>query len=351
MWFNDEGDNSGYTKVLDDSRIFDIQNIDEGKYIRIVSNNATIPTGRMNFETSDYTDSGYPQINSTPCTFDDCSSKYVSGNTYDGHKFKYHVTSEILPARTLTACTDLVELYFPYDGSSGNTITKIGDGAFADCTNLSAITFNNVREIGNGAFYNCKGLKQIDWDACTCTSNTGVSGISDSAFYGCESLEALCFDKIPKISRLDIGNNAFYNCKKVSSITFPSASTVSSITIGDYAFYGIAETAMLDPDVLVVNIPRNINEIGDNAFSANGQKAFYLNWGVYSWWDSSEQKTMYGLSGITSSTTIVLGKKPFGLSDEVSLYVSSDKVNKYKNFFTQEKDNLEVDYTSCVHST
>ena len=66
-------------------------------------------------------------------------------------------------------------------------IVKIGANAFAYCTNLKSITFNEgLTEIMNGAFFGCTGLESIVLPA-------SVGKIERSAFENCENLKSVTF--------------------------------------------------------------------------------------------------------------------------------------------------------------
>lgn len=63
-----------------------------------------------------------------------------------------------------------------------NSVTHIGDGAFAYCTGLTSITFSNsLTSIGDVAFWDCSSLNSI-------TIPASVTSIGESAFYDCSKL-------------------------------------------------------------------------------------------------------------------------------------------------------------------
>jgi hypothetical protein len=63
-----------------------------------------------------------------------------------------------------------------------NSVTSIGNMAFADCTGLTSITIpNSVTSIGARAFEGCTGLTSI-------TIPNSVTSIGSSAFRGCTNL-------------------------------------------------------------------------------------------------------------------------------------------------------------------
>ncbi len=105
-----------------------------------------------------------------------------------------------------------------------NSVTKIGDDAFFDCTGLTSIIIpNSVTEIGGGAFHGCTGLISIDIP-------NSVTEISGSAFEYCAGLTGIV---IPN-SVTEIGDYAFYQCAGLTSVNIPNSVTA----IGYDAFHG-----------------------------------------------------------------------------------------------------------------
>ena len=103
-----------------------------------------------------------------------------------------------------------------------NTVTSIGENAFAWCEHLTSIDIpNSVTSIGSEAFCMCTGLTSV-------TIPNSVTNIGDEAFLGCESLTSIT---IPN-SVTSIGEKAFASCYSLTSINIPSGVE----TIGNYAF-------------------------------------------------------------------------------------------------------------------
>jgi hypothetical protein len=104
-----------------------------------------------------------------------------------------------------------------------NSVTSIGEWAFADCVALqNAILGNRVTTIGKSVFYNCASLVSI-------TLGDGLQDVGDYAFYECSALKSI---RIPE-SVAHIGSNAFNGCASLPSITIPKSVT----SIGNNAFY------------------------------------------------------------------------------------------------------------------
>lgn len=94
-----------------------------------------------------------------------------------------------------------------------DNVTKIGELAFKDCTNLKSITIpDSVKEIYWGAFSGCSNLVSI-------TISNGVTSIGSGAFYRCSSLTSIT---IPD-SVTEIDSWAFMDCSSLTSITIPDS--------------------------------------------------------------------------------------------------------------------------------
>lgn len=86
------------------------------------------------------------------------------------------------------------------------SVVSIGEFAFADCKNLTDVTFSgNTEIIGFSAFRNCAGLRNV-------TLSEGLKKIDDCAFYGCTLLKALA---VPS-SVTEIGVDVFNGCSALT---------------------------------------------------------------------------------------------------------------------------------------
>lgn len=128
-----------------------------------------------------------------------------------------------------------------------NSVTKIGEGAFFDCRNLSEIIIpNSVTYIEHDAFSGCHSLTSI-------IIPNSVTTIGLDAFIACTSLKSI---EIPS-SLTKIGLGTFYFCKSLKSIKLPNSIT----EIGSWAF----ENCQALNSIV---IPHSVQKIGARAFAA-----------------------------------------------------------------------------------
>ena len=129
------------------------------------------------------------------------------------------------------------------------TVTEIGNFAFEDCRDLTAIDLPaGLVRIGICAFYNCSSATRIDIPS-------SVKEIGEYAFYDCGKITSAY---IPE-GITEIGNNTFFSCDSLADVQLPE----SLKKIGNYAFnlcYMIRE----------IDLPESLTEIGNNAFSSCG---------------------------------------------------------------------------------
>ena len=179
-----------------------------------------------------------------------------------------------------------------YEGVSYSVIS-IGEGAFRNCSSLTAITLpenSQLTSIGGYAFQYCSSLTAINIPE-------GVTSIGERAFYDCSSLTAITLPE----GVTSIGNLAFYDCTGELTVNcnIPSASsgvfyssnftkvTIGSevTSIGDYAFSDCSLTSITIPEnsqlkiigegafvwcssLTAITIPEGVTSIGKSAFSS-----------------------------------------------------------------------------------
>ena len=157
---------------------------------------------------------------------------------------------------TLIACpgTKTNEYIIP------NSVTSIGEEAFAYCVGLTSITIpNSVTSIGHKAFFGCDSLTSI-------AIPQSVTSIGEYAFAGCDGLTSIT---IPN-RVTSIGNGAFSNCVGLTSITIPKSVT----SIGSYAFSRSSFMEIYCEALTPPTLGRSDPIIFDN-FSNDNNDAYY----------------------------------------------------------------------------
>ena len=148
-------------------------------------------------------------------------------------------------AVTITDCEVIAsrDLVIPAQ-IEGNPVKSIGDDAFSG-SNLTSITIpDSVTSIGERAFAECSSLTSI-------TIPSGITSIRERAFYKCSNLTSIT---IPD-SVTSIGERAFAKCSSLTSITIPD----SVISIGTFAF---RESFSLNEVTFLGDVPK----VAENAF-------------------------------------------------------------------------------------
>lgn len=194
---------------------------------------------------------------------------------------KLEINSEVVSGKgnlpeeiNLINMTDGEVKYIPADVFQGNTrikaiviptsVENIADDAFAGCTNLYSVEFEN----------NETSLKVFPaelFKGCTRLANSGdknlvipngLEKISKYCFKGCTSLCVVDFSKCASLK--EIGDSAFEGCTNLSELT--SFENTAVTTIASEAFVGTAISEK-------IKFPNTLTLIGDRAFS--GCKKLY----------------------------------------------------------------------------
>ena len=165
-------------------------------------------------------------------------------------------------ANAFAGCSLLSSVTF----DNKSKLTTAGEGAFSECESLSSVTLpDSFTEISAGMFVYCMSLSYI--------SLKNVTSIGESAFDGCGSL---------KIDRLSdnleyIGSMAFSGCESLETVTIPGSTYLSA-----YAFYGCSSlnnvivkegvseipSSCFDGCVSLntISLPTSIRVLGSSAF-------------------------------------------------------------------------------------
>jgi hypothetical protein len=209
--------------------------------------------------------------------FNDCSR--LTGIEVDGYNRLYSSKSGVLFNKERT-----VLIQYPAGRQGGykipDTVTEIGENAFANCGNLTDITISDgVREIGGADFDDCGRLSRIEvgeGNRLYSSKNGvlfnkertvlirypagkegeykipfGVREIEEDAFANCTRLTGVT---IPN-SVQEIEEGAFFNCSGLVEVEIPFGVT----EIGMYAFADCG-------NLTSVEIPNSVREIEENTF-------------------------------------------------------------------------------------
>ncbi len=118
-----------------------------------------------------------------------------------------------------------------------SSITSIGNGAFDNCRNLTAINFNATAmqdiQLSKAIFLNAG----FNGTGIVATIGANVTKIPQALFIQISKLTNVIFETGSQCQ--SIGSHAFYNCTGLQTITIPASAT----WIGDYAFEGCAALA------------------------------------------------------------------------------------------------------------
>ena len=107
-----------------------------------------------------------------------------------------------------------------------DTITYIGDYAFAECDYITELTLpKGLTTIGEGAFKGCDALAKVTFPAA-------LLSVGQGAFMDCVSLKNFTLPE----GLLTIEDQAFWGCKTLTNVTIPT----TVLDLGDAAFYGCA---------------------------------------------------------------------------------------------------------------
>lgn len=175
-----------------------------------------------------------------------------------------------------------------YEGSyyGGNydmfcQVTAIGEGAFRNCTGLTAVQLpKSIKTIGKNAFYGCSGLNEL-------TIPNGVSSIGEQAFAYCTGLTSMTLPN----SVTSLGWNAFYSCTGLSDVTLSkSLTSLNGTFVGCTGLTTVSIPAGVQSlnttfngctALTTVQLPRSLKSIEEAAFDGcTSLASIYLPEGV-----------------------------------------------------------------------
>ena len=155
-------------------------------------------------------------------------------------------------------CTSLKEMQIP------DAVTVIGSNAFNGCTALTEVLFpENITEIGSTAFQNCTSLSHVQVPK-------GVTTFGDSIFAGCTDLSSVEFPT--DFTRIPQG--FFKNCSSLTEVTIPSS--VTGICLDAFTgcdamtelYIPSSVTTITNTDEALSGIKRYLVDDGNTKFAA-----------------------------------------------------------------------------------
>ena len=255
-----------------------------------------------------------------------------------------------------------------------NSVTRIGDDAFAWCSGLTSITISNsVTSIGNSAFARCEGLTSVtipnsvtsigDLAFAYCYSLTSitipnsVTTMGGAVFCGCSSLTSVMLSEnmtsiktyidCPQESPFCYNFGFFEGCSSLTSITIPKS--VTSIGIITFKYCSSLKSII---------IPDNVTTLGEGLFygcSSLESVVFSKNIQYIPSSHSDDSWEYFGFFGECHSLREItmMAQSPVTVSDgafadipnDIAVYVPCGMVSSYKeakgwDYFTNIQEPL-----------
>lgn len=212
-----------------------------------------------------------------------------------------------IPNSLFSDCRGLKNIIIP------NSVTEIGEWAFASTSISSIIIPNNITKIGNGAFADCLDLNTLYFNAENC--EIIPNDVNTRIFNYCNSLSLVEFGE--SVTKIPVG--LLYYCQNLQKVTIPN----SVNEIGAHAFNGTKLSEIV--------IPNSVTKIGDRAF-----------------------QHCYNLASVTIGTSVQeIGEFAFGTCNNIKTVISlnSTPPNIKENTFsiyTYNNANLNIP-ENCIN--
>ena len=212
----------------------------------------------------------------------------------------------------------------------GIPVTTISAGVFNSKSFTSINIPNSITSIGNGAFAYCTSLTSVNIP-------TGITSISDNMFSNCTSLKSIT---IPD-SVTSIGSSAFESCSSLTNVTLPN----SVKSIGQFAF---TECSSL----INISIPRGVESIGGDAFKNCPLLTIYCGieanpvsgWDIM--WNSSDCHVIWGVTKFITDTQGVT--YALSLDGTASVFSHDKHVRQLVIDTVEDEIQYPVTYINCA---
>ncbi|MBR1925478.1 MAG: leucine-rich repeat protein [Clostridia bacterium] len=238
-------------------------------------------------------------------------------------------------AEAFDDCSFITNIILP------ETITKISNGAFKNCSALKSINLNYIEEVGNNAFEGCDSLKSVDAPkleeiSINCFLNCGnlvyvsipnVKIIYAQAFKNCYSLKEVISPKLEQIyyaafhscfslEKIDLnkvtylGREVYEGYSTYEGYTFAYCKNLTDITLNNVKI--IYSNSFLDSGIK--------NVVLGNSIAISEQKGFYVTYVFSKTCENfTTDMTIYGKSGTMAQTVAQQAKCEFVPLEEFSV--------------------------------
>ncbi len=225
--------------------------------------------------------------------------------------------------RAFAGCGGLTTVYFNADSCSAGSFEA---NPFYGDTNISTINFgNSVSVIPSYLCYGLSGLTSV-------TIPNSVTHIGNRAFAGCSGLTTLNFnaDSCYSVCTSYYNNSAFYGDTNISTINFGNSVTI----IPSYLCRGLS-------GLTSVTIPNSVTHIGDDAFTGCSGLTT-VNFNANSCYSAGEYYNTRAFDGDTNISTINIGNSVtiipsylcYGLSGLTSVTIPNSVTRIGEDAFT-----------------
>ena len=182
------------------------------------------------------------------------------------------------------------------------TVTAIGEGAFADLSGLKTIIIpGTVKEIRQNAFRNNADLENV-------ILQEGVEVIGDRAFQECGNLKNVVLPE----SLIEIGASAFFYCSSINNIIIPSKIEI----INAHTFYCCTSLTNIE-------LPEGLQMIGSMSFAeCNSLEEIYIPGSV-----NSINSTAFMRCTSLNNIEVASGNQHYKYDEASGMLITTDGTN------------------------